>query len=362
MTNLALAKPEGASLEVSDKNLYESLALRGDLSGLKPEEKAAYYQGLCKNLGLDPATQPFIPLKLNGKEILYASRGCTDQLARLHNVNRRIISEEEKHGVYIVTVEASLPNGRTEQSKGAVPIEGLKGADYCNALLKCETKAKRRATLSILGLGMLDESEIETIPRKAFEPENETATARSLADLVTAKQLGMIRAIARELGLDADEECQTVMNCRTDELSVRAASSLIQHLQDLQKITPVEPPPCSTPQNSDTAVGVDPDKPTRDLKDEISALFIGAGVEKKTLDDALAFIDNAPAARHPELLRRARLSAIKTVFANQDWEPDSVQTFLDEFGVAELEKATDEAIEAMIADMRVNKLIVLAPF
>jgi len=30
--------------------------------------------------------------------------------------------------------------------------------------MKCETKAKRRATLSICGLGMLDESELETIP------------------------------------------------------------------------------------------------------------------------------------------------------------------------------------------------------
>jgi hypothetical protein len=59
--------------------------------------------------------------------------------------------------------------------------------------------------------------------------------ARSLSDLVTAKQLGMIRAIAREIGVDPDEECNTVMSCKTDELSRKAASSLIQHLQDLQK-------------------------------------------------------------------------------------------------------------------------------
>jgi hypothetical protein len=45
----------------------------------------------------------------------------------------------------------------------------------------------------------------------------------------------MIRAIAREIGVDPDEECNEVMNCKTDELSKRAASSLIQHLQDLQR-------------------------------------------------------------------------------------------------------------------------------
>jgi hypothetical protein len=64
--------------------------------------------------------------------------------------------------------------------------------------------------------------------------------AGNLAELVTAKQLGMIRALARELGVDPDEESRSVMQCATNELSKRAASSLIQHLQDMQKRA--EPP------------------------------------------------------------------------------------------------------------------------
>jgi hypothetical protein len=59
--------------------------------------------------------------------------------------------------------------------------------------------------------------------------------ARRLGDLVTAKQLGMIRVIARDLNIDADEECGTLMQCSTDELTKRAASSLIQHMQDMQR-------------------------------------------------------------------------------------------------------------------------------
>lgn len=59
--------------------------------------------------------------------------------------------------------------------------------------------------------------------------------ARSLGELVTARQLGMIRAIARELKIDADEECNAVMQCTTDQLSKRAASALIQHLQEKQR-------------------------------------------------------------------------------------------------------------------------------
>jgi hypothetical protein len=41
----------------------------------------------------------------------------------------------------------------------------------------------------------------------------------------------MIRALAREAGVDIDEECQSVLKCKTDELSKRAASSFIDHLK-----------------------------------------------------------------------------------------------------------------------------------
>jgi hypothetical protein len=167
------------SLVEDNANLYESLALRGDLSGLSAADKTQYYKSLCERLGLDPATQPFIPLKLNGKEILYASRGCTDQLARLHQVNRLIVSREEINGVYLIVCEASLPNGRSEQSTGAVSIGGQKGDQLANSLMKCETKAKRRATLSLLGLGMLDESELETIPQYAQAPTKAQLVAQA---------------------------------------------------------------------------------------------------------------------------------------------------------------------------------------
>jgi hypothetical protein len=68
----------------------------------------------------------------------------------------------------------------------------------------------------------------------------EQPVARNLGELVTAKQLGMIRALARELRIDADEECNSVMNCRTDELSKSAASSFIKHLQESQKPADVD--------------------------------------------------------------------------------------------------------------------------
>jgi hypothetical protein len=54
--------------------------------------------------------------------------------------------------------------------------------------------------------------------------------AKSLSDLMTAKQIGLIRALCREQGLDADAECEKLMQCKHDELSKRAASCLIDYL------------------------------------------------------------------------------------------------------------------------------------
>jgi hypothetical protein len=58
--------------------------------------------------------------------------------------------------------------------------------------------------------------------------------AKSMNDLVTPKQLGMIRALAREAGVEADEECRPVRRITTEELSTKAASSFIDHLKSLQ--------------------------------------------------------------------------------------------------------------------------------
>jgi len=40
----------------------------------------------------------------------------------------------------------------------------MNAEDKANAIMKCETKAKRRVTLSICGLGFLDETEVDSIP------------------------------------------------------------------------------------------------------------------------------------------------------------------------------------------------------
>lgn len=161
-----------------DKALLSNLVLKGDLTGLTNEQKVDYYGKFCERLGLDPLTQPFKILKLQGKEVLYCDRSGAQQLNKLHKVSHEIKSREKADNLYIVTCRASMPDGRFTESIGAVNIEGLKGEALSNMMMKGETKAKRRATLDLLGLGILEEQEMDS----ALEVEAELQ-AKSCDDL-----------------------------------------------------------------------------------------------------------------------------------------------------------------------------------
>lgn len=135
------APAERADYAVDERTgakVIDSIVLRGDLSGLGPGERTRFYVQMCEGLGLNPHAQPFAFLRLNGKEVLYATRGATDQLAAMHRVNRKIIDGPkvvDVAGTKLVyaVCEASLPNGRVETATATVPV-----SDPLNMLMKCE--------------------------------------------------------------------------------------------------------------------------------------------------------------------------------------------------------------------------------
>ena len=159
-----------SSTEVSAE-IMEKVALDGDLSQLSPSQRVAYYTQLCESLGLNPYTKPFQYLKLQGKLTLYANKDAAEQLTRKWMISLEQVSSEStfKDTLYRVVYKASDPNGRHVDASGVVPIANLKGEALANALMKAETKARRRATLSLVGLGWLDETEIETIRSRKGE-------------------------------------------------------------------------------------------------------------------------------------------------------------------------------------------------
>lgn len=167
---------------LSPGSQLERVLIVGDLSQLSPDERIDYYRRICESLSLNALTVPFQyilfkqfddgPEKLS----LYATKNCAEQLRKIHGVSvipplRRTIDADRK----IVMVEADLRDrhGKTDTATGAVSLRKwdkrnsqwseMSNAEYCNAIMKCETKAKRRGTLSICGLSALDESELDTM-------------------------------------------------------------------------------------------------------------------------------------------------------------------------------------------------------
>lgn len=148
---------------ITPGEIMERILIKGDLSKLDPGERARYYTRVCESVGLNPLTRPLEYISLQGKLTLYARKDCTDQLRKMHGVSVEESEQQELDGVYIVICKVRDRDGRTDIARGAVSLAGLKGEALANQIMKAETKAKRRATLSICGMGFLDETEVEDI-------------------------------------------------------------------------------------------------------------------------------------------------------------------------------------------------------
>ena len=133
----------------------------------------------------------------------------------------------------MVAVTAAITiDGVTREGVGTGTAESEMG------IKKAEHDALKRAAVKFGIARELYQRESEVIEKEGAATPAEfprDPLAKSMADLVTPKQLGMIRALAREAGVDVEEECQNVLRCKTDELSKRAASSFIDHLKGLQQ-------------------------------------------------------------------------------------------------------------------------------
>jgi hypothetical protein len=164
MTDFMTKLPEQEQREAQSTAIMEKVVIGGDLSKLTPAERLFYYRQVCESMGLNPLTKPFQYITLNGRLTLYAARDATDQLRKIHKVSITRVSPQKMDDLYVVVAEAEDSTGRKDSATGAVSLAGLRGEVAANAMMKAETKAKRRVTLSLCGLGLLDESEADSVP------------------------------------------------------------------------------------------------------------------------------------------------------------------------------------------------------
>jgi hypothetical protein len=184
------------------------------LAGLTESQRLEYYRAVCESLGINPLTRPFEYLKLNGRLVLYATRAAADQLRAIHGISIVDARIERQDDLITVTVRGRTRDGREDVEVGVVSVAGLRGEALANAQMKALTKAKRRLTLSLAGLGWLDETETETIPdaQRVSEPapaltDEVQALRQQLAD--RAKELpegSLLRAQAREAWKSGDAD------------------------------------------------------------------------------------------------------------------------------------------------------------
>jgi hypothetical protein len=160
----AVVKTEQRAIATKEhEEIVASIILNGDISKLNAVQRVAYVKEVCGRLGIDWSTQPFQILRLNGKEKLYASKDATDQLRKVYGVSIIKLEKSLEQGLCVFIATARDRSGKEDTSSGAVSIKDLTGEALANAIMKAETKAKRRVTLSICGLGMLDENEVDSI-------------------------------------------------------------------------------------------------------------------------------------------------------------------------------------------------------
>ena len=134
----------------------------------------------------------------------------------------------------VFTAYVKDKNGKEDSDIGAVSLIGLKGEAYANAIMKAATKSKRRVTLSISGLGLLDESEVDSIPGAKIEP----------IDLSQQSQ-NQIEGIKNKLNGSSPQEPTPTVVVPTKALSetpppVPAAAKAQAKAQAAKKTKPIE--------------------------------------------------------------------------------------------------------------------------
>ena len=256
--------PTGLARVPSLPERIETLLMEGDLTGLSVPERLQFYNALCRTLGLNPLTRPFeyivftnrdqdeeadpsnadeeqIQSQPRGKMTLYARADCAAQLRKIHKVGIGKDMRRRRDGeFYVVEADAFIHDRagiRTDTSTGIVWLKkwkrsggnrslvDLSGREMANAMMKAETKAKRRVTFSICGLHILDESELEDLTSMTFDVSEsgrvieflpQTQTARANPDGGQIYELAVLMAQADKSSQipfkDRVEQCRVSLN------------------------------------------------------------------------------------------------------------------------------------------------------
>lgn len=160
--NQVTKKPKG---KTGIDKVLEKIIVNGDLSLLTKEERLEYYRHMCKKHSVDMDTRPFEFIWLDNRMVLYATKACSDQLRIKHSISVKSLEILQIQELIVAKVTIVDKTGREDSDVGAVSLSGNSKLNAADMVMTAVTKAKRRATLSMCGVSILDETEIASIPQ-----------------------------------------------------------------------------------------------------------------------------------------------------------------------------------------------------
>lgn len=181
------------------------LVLQGDLSSLSESDRVTFYHAYCESMGLNPVTQPLAYIKVQGTTKLYPKKEAAEQLRMMHGVNFPQGPNLSFQDDLVIVTQVATHGDRQDADVGIVSLAKLQGEARANAIMKAITKAKRRVTLSILGLGFFNQYE-DSSATTVVSAETEQPKALNSADPqpISEARRRRLFAIAGEHGLSTE--------------------------------------------------------------------------------------------------------------------------------------------------------------
>jgi hypothetical protein len=227
----------------------------GDLALMPEDEKDRVLLKMCTHFGLDPIMRPFILIPLNGKEQWYMTKAATDQVAAKLELSRKITKEEvhwdrmyarftaevtDGHRVEEATAYISLC--RFEKVQGQQPkAVPMFGDDLCNALMKCQSKAFRRATLAFIG-GPLIVGEEDAIDAQVVQGQVLSSAIPALPDaqenLAEGELADVSNTVAGAPGEAPRRRRRTRAEIDAEKLGQPASTPVAERVADANVLTP----------------------------------------------------------------------------------------------------------------------------
>jgi hypothetical protein len=152
------------------------LVIKHDLSKLTAEELEQYKRDVSEFIGLDPDLNGLDTIYMPNESgqgqalVLYARRGTAEILREINGIEIDSLTNTEVRGSIVFTATGHNKQKRHEIATGSKYIANVNGKQLDDAIMTASTRALRRLTMQFTKLGILDQSEVESVVGSAVNP------------------------------------------------------------------------------------------------------------------------------------------------------------------------------------------------